>query len=594
MLKLWHLNRLQGEIALNSWQKEFAKWNTYENLEINLKESLAKIAENDHELEDAFYQELTFGTGGMRGVLGPGTNRMNIYTVRKAVNGLANHIKSKKEAIKKPSVVIAYDSRYMSQEFALEAAKVLGVHGVKTYVFRSLRPTPLLSFAVRHLKTTAGIMITASHNPSEYNGFKVYNEDGGQITLEEANEVIQAVQQSPEALHIDTLEQEELEEKGLLQWLDEEVDQAYLEQLKEISKLDKEHQEQQKDLQIVYTPLHGTGLGLVEKGLKQLHFSHLHIVEEQAIPDPEFSTVESPNPEEGQAFERAIQKGEKHDADILLATDPDADRLGVAVKNKGGKYELLTGNQLGALLLDYILAHTKEETLANGRMLQTIVTSELGRVIARSYGVKPIDTLTGFKFISEKIREYDQTGEAFLFGYEESYGYLIQSFARDKDAVQAAVMASEMAYYWKQKGKTLIDALELLYDQHGAHLEGITQLTLKGIEGNAQIQKIMTHFRNHPPVEIAGHQITQTEDYLSSERKIHDELKTIEKIKLPEENVLKFMLEDGAWTCLRPSGTEPKLKCYYGVCGKDKSDSKQQLNQLKQAMEKLMDQAMND
>ena len=555
-----------------------------------LRDQLDELVGDESTLEEAFYQELTFGTGGMRGVLGPGTNRLNIYSVRKAIHGLANYLISQDITAKERGVVIAYDSRHMSQEFAIEAAKVLGVFGIKTYIFSSLRPTPVLSFAVRHLGTKSGIMITASHNPPEYNGFKVYNEDGGQVTLEDASEIIAEVQQVKDGLTVPVMEKEELEEKGLLQWIDSEVDKAYLEHLSRITKMDAETITQEKDLNIVFTPLHGTANDLVLRGLEKLNFPNISVVAEQAIPDPEFSTVTSPNPEEPQAFEMAIKQGKKENADILLATDPDADRLGVAVKDGSGDYQLLTGNQLGVLLLDYILAHTDEAVLQNGRALKTIVTSDLGEAIADSYGVKTVTTLTGFKYIGEKIREYDETGENFLFGFEESYGYLVSGFARDKDAVQAVVMACEMAYFWKQKGKTLLDALNILYEKHGFYLEGITQLTLAGIEGSAKINKIMEHVRANPFQEIAGLRVEKIEDYLSSERKSIGSSDAIEMIDLPKENVLKFILEKDSWVCLRPSGTEPKIKSYYGVCGKTSEESKQILASLQATTEQKIDE----
>lgn len=574
---------------MSDWKTEYEKWNSYVDLDVSLKEELEKMKGDEQALEDAFHQELTFGTGGIRGILGPGTNRLNIYTVRKAINGLANYLAANGVNYKDRGVVVAYDSRYMSEEFALETAKVLGVHGIKTYVFESLRPTPLLSFAVRYLGTAAGIMITASHNPSEYNGFKVYNEDGGQITLEQAEDVIAAVNASDDGLVIRVMEEDELLDNQLLEWTGTEVDHAYLEQLSKITKLDQAGRDKQKDLKIVYTPLHGTGLSLVESGLEQLNFPNVTLVEEQAIPDPEFSTVGLPNPEEAQAFTYAIERGKENDADILLATDPDADRLGVAVKDKNGDYRLLTGNQLGVLLLDYILAHTEPAILKNSRMITTIVTTTLGQAIADSYGVETVNTLTGFKFIGEKIRGYDTTDEHFIFGFEESYGYLISSFARDKDAVQAVVMACEMAYYWKEKGKTLIDALDMLYEKHGYYLEGITQLTLKGIEGTAQIGTIMSSMRENKFTDIAGLNIEKVEDYLTSKRVITDDPENVEDIDLPSENVVKFMLEKDSWVCLRPSGTEPKIKCYYGVRTTTKAESEERLAALQSTMDKMLD-----
>lgn len=579
---------------MSDWRKIYERWDSFQELDQVLRNQLDELKDDEQALEEAFYQELTFGTGGMRGILGPGTNRMNIYSIRKAIQGLANHLVNNDVHTKERGVVIAYDSRHMSKEFAIEAAKVLGMFGIKTYIFSSLRPTPVLSFAVRHLETKAGIMITASHNPPEYNGFKVYNEDGGQITLEDASAIISAVQQVKEGLTVEVMQQKDLEKKGLLHWIDREVDNAYLEQLSSITKMAPDTIAKGKDLSIVFTPLHGTAYDLVPRGLEQLNFKNVHIVMEQAKPDPDFPTVGSPNPEESAAFELAIQQGHVQEADILLATDPDADRLGVAVRDKTGEYQLLTGNQLGVLLLDYILSHTDRATLQNGRALKTIVTTVMGEVIADSYGVQTDVTLTGFKFIAEKISEYEKTGEKFLFGFEESYGYLISEFARDKDAVQAAIMACEMAYYWKEQGKTLLDALQMLYEKHGFYLEGITQLTLSGIEGSAKISKVMEHVRANPFQEIAGFRVEKVEDYLTSERKNIQDPDIVETIDLPQENVLKFILEQDSWVCLRPSGTEPKIKSYYGVCGKTFEESKEILASLQTTMEHEVNEIIKD
>lgn len=570
---------------MTNWKSAYEQWLHYNKLDDSLKEELNQLKDNEQELEDAFYQDLSFGTGGMRGIMGPGTNRMNIYTIRKAVTGLANYILVNSVNVKDRGVVVAYDTRYKSREFAVESAKVLGYHGIKTHVFESKRPTPLLSFAVRYLGTAAGIMITASHNPPEYNGFKVYNEDGGQMVPEEADQVIAAVEEIDNPFQIPVMEENELEEKGLIDWLGADIDNAYLEQLSNISKLDSETFWREKDLEIVFTPLHGTSEKLVMEGLKQLNFTQVHLVEEQATADPEFSTVSSPNPEEHQAFQFAIELGKKKHATILLATDPDSDRLGVAVFDKQTEeYKVLSGNQLGILLLNYILLHTDPSIYKNARLLKSIVTTEMGRTVAKSYGVKTIDTLTGFKYIGEKIHEFDTTGETFVFGFEESYGYLISSFARDKDAVQAAVMACEMAYYWEQKGKTLLEALDLLYEQHGYYQEGMTSITLEGIEGSEKIAKMMETHRNEKLTTIGGLSVVQVEDYLASEL-INLATNKHEPIELPKENVLKFILENDSWVCLRPSGTEPKIKCYYGVRedSSDKSDAR--LKALKDDME---------
>lgn len=577
---------------MTDWKKAYHKWASFAALDPELKDELKQMKDDELALEDAFYKELTFGTGGMRGILGPGTNRMNIYTVRKAVNGLAIYLQESGDHIYDQGVVIAYDSRYQSQTFALEAAKVLGAFDIKAYVFESIRPTPVLSFAVRHLQTAAGIMITASHNPPEYNGFKVYNDDGGQMVPEEADAVIEAIRQIDDELTIPVADKNELEEKGRLVWVGDDVDCAYLQELKNMSRLDADERDKSKDLNIVFTPLHGTAYDHVMRGLRQLNFSNVAVVDDQTKPDPEFSTVSSPNPEEHQAFTMAIEKGQETDADILLGTDPDADRLGVAVKNASGEYTVLTGNQLGSLLLDYLLSHSDSAALQNGRALKTIVTTELGRRVAEAYGVKMIDTLTGFKYIAEKIRQFDKTGEMFLFGFEESYGYLASSFSRDKDAVQIAVLASEMAWYWKKKGKTLLEALDMLYDQHGYYMEDMSSVTLKGKKGSEQIAAIMREVRNNPLYTIAGLSVEQMEDYATSKRTFIGSDQAPEAIDLPQENVVKFILEQDAWVCLRPSGTEPKIKCYYGVCTGNRQESERLIRTLKQTMEEFMDQVI--
>lgn len=577
---------------MSNWQEAYKHWHTFNDLEPKLKQQLEALKNEEEALEDAFYKDLTFGTGGMRGIIGPGRNRMNIYTVRRSVYGLGKYLMKNNPDAQNRGVVVAYDSRHMSKEFAVEVARVLGTFSIKTYIFTSLRPTPLLSFAVRHLGTASGIMITASHNPPQYNGLKVYNEDGGQMIPEEADKLIQVIQENDDGLTIPVMEKKEVEKEALLDWIGDEIDQAYLKKLQTISKLTKTGQQREKSLPIVFTPLHGTAQKLVTGGLEQMNFTNVHIVAEQAVPDPEFSSVASPNPEEHQAFEMAIELGKKTDARILLGTDPDADRLGVAVRDKEGAYTVLNGNQLGALLLDYILKHSDSSDLEKGRMLKTIVTTELGREIAGAYDVETVDVLTGFKFLSEKIRAYDETGETFVFGFEESYGYLISSFARDKDAIQAAVMASEMAAYWSGQGMTLIDALHELYETHGFYLEGMSSLTLEGKAGTEQIQTIMDTFRNERMTDIAGLKVEKLEDYVTSER-LDMMTGKVETIELPEENVLKFILEGNGWVCLRPSGTEPKIKCYYGVCTDSEEASSEQLETLKKKMDAHMQAIIN-
>ncbi|WEG12150.1 phospho-sugar mutase [Pullulanibacillus sp. KACC 23026] len=577
---------------MTEWTNAYQKWVSAEHLDPALKEQLEALAGNESLLEDSFYKALEFGTGGMRGEIGPGTNRINIYTVRKASEGLARYIvESGEEAIKR-GVVIAYDSRHFSPEFAYEAAQTISNHGIQTYVFESLRPTPELSFAVRYLNAFSGIVVTASHNPPQYNGYKVYNETGGQLPPAEADRVIYFVNQVEDELAVEVGNLEALKEKGLLKVVGEEIDQAYQEQLKSIQQNPSVIDEVGDELKIVYTPLHGTGYKPVTEGLKNWGFKNVTVVKEQAVPDANFSTVKSPNPEEHEAFTLAIKEGKKHDADLLLATDPDADRVGLAVKNHEGEYIVLTGNQTGGLLLHYILSQKKEKgTLPeNGIVLKTIVTSELGRTVASRFGIPTVDTLTGFKFIGEKIQEYNETGaHQFLFGYEESYGYLIGDFVRDKDAVQACLLAAEAAAYYKLQGKSLYDALLEVFDLYGYYQEGLTSMTLKGIEGNAQISRILQSFRDNPPTAVVGKQVRVMEDYKTSVRSDFSAAKE-ELIDLPKSNVLKFILEDNSWFCLRPSGTEPKIKFYYGVTGTSLDDAVTKLETLKEVVMGLVNQ----
>ncbi|PEJ56726.1 phosphoglucomutase [Bacillus sp. AFS002410] len=569
-----------------NWETTYKKWIKSPTLDQELKEQLIKLENNQLILKESFYQNLEFGTGGMRGEIGPGTNRMNIYTIRKASAGFAKYIESFGEEAKNRGVAIAFDSRHKSPEFAMEAAKTLATHGIKAYVFNELRPTPELSFAVRSLNCFGGIVITASHNPPEYNGFKVYGDDGGQLPPAAADQVIDYVNSFENELEIEVSSEYELVEKGLIHRLDEEMDKLYVEQLKTVVVNNDLVQEHGKDLKIVFTPLHGTALIPATMSLKAVGFENVTVVKEQAIADPNFTTVKSPNPEEHAAFEYAIRYGKEIDADVLIATDPDADRLGIATKNENGEYVVLTGNQTGALMLHYLLS--QQDIPSNALLLKTIVTSEFGQVIASKFGVKTIDTLTGFKFIGEKIKEYEQTNEySFLFGYEESYGYLIKPFVRDKDAIQATVLAAEIATYYKTKGMTLYEGLNSLYEQYGYYLEGLKSLTLKGIEGTEKIQSILTNYRQNPPTDINGLKVVTVEDYKLQEKTT---LETGEKeqILLPKSNVLKYHLEDGSWVCLRPSGTEPKIKFYFGIVGQSRENSIQKLDSLQQAfMEKI-------
>jgi len=514
----------------------------------------------------------------MRGEMGPGTNRMNIYTVRKATVGLAEYIQSFGNEAKSRGVVIAYDSRHKSPEFALEAAKTLATKGIKAYVFDELRPTPQLSFSVRKLSAFAGIVITASHNPPEYNGYKVYGPDGAQLLPEAADQVINYVNAIESELSIVVEEEEALKDRGLIQIIGEELDTAYNEHLLTIPEDSKLADE--IDVKLVFTPLHGTANKSVKRALHDLGYRNVHIVKEQELPDAHFPTVKVPNPEEHDAFELAIALGNRVNADLLIATDPDADRLGISVKNNAGNYVVLTGNQTGALFLDYLISQKqKKGTLPqNGVVLKTIVTSEIGRVISEQNGLKTVDVLTGFKYITEKINEYQTSGEhSFLFGYEESYGYLIKDFARDKDAIQATILAAEVCAYYKKQGKTMYEGLLDVFDKYGYYLEDLRSLTLKGIEGAKQIQAILNEFRSNPPDQISGHQVVIQEDYLSSKKYMFGTNRE-EDIKLPKSNVLKYFLEDGTWVCLRPSGTEPKIKFYFGVQGSSMKEAQGKLS----------------
>ncbi|HFK1809031.1 TPA: phospho-sugar mutase [Bacillus cereus] len=567
-----------------NWKQEFSRWLSYAQLDAELKEQLENMKQDEKKIEDSFYKNLEFGTGGMRGELGAGTNRLNVYTVRKATKGLASFIEKLGEEAKKRGVVVAYDSRHKSPEFAMEVAATLGARGITTYVFESLRPTPVLSFAVRHLHTVSGIVLTASHNPPEYNGYKVYGEDGGQLPPKEADELISYVNAVEDELTVEVADVEQLKADGLLHIIGQEVDDAYAAELNNVIINKEMVQKVGKDLKIVFTPLHGTSNISVRRGLKEVGFTDVTVVKEQELPDPNFSTVKSPNPEEHAAFEYAIRDGEKVGADVLIATDPDADRLGVAVRNHNGEFQVLTGNQTGALMLDYLLSQKKENgTLPeNGVVLKTIVTSEIGRTIAKAYGLDTIDTLTGFKFIGEKIRQYEESGQyEFQFGYEESYGYLIRPFCRDKDAVQSVLFACEVAAYYKSQGKTLYDGLLEVFEKYGFFREDLVSLTLKGKDGAEQIQEMMATFRENPPEEVAGLTVVAVEDYKASiVTSLQDGHK--EEIHLPKSNVLKYQLEDGSWFCLRPSGTEPKIKFYFGVKDSSLQNSEQKLLTIKE------------
>ena len=558
-----------------SWKDVVIKWEKFEGLEDYLKTQLENFSEE--EKEEAFYAPLEFGTAGMRGIVGPGINRMNIYTVRQATEGLARLIETYGEEAKKRGVAIAHDSRHFSPEFALESAKVLVKHGIKAYVFEELRPTPELSYAVRHLHTFAGIMITASHNPAAYNGYKVYGEDGGQMPPKDADALTEYVRQVENPLAVDVVTKEELEQSALFEWIGEAVDAAYLEEIKSVS-VNPALLSNTKDLSVVYTPLHGTGLMLTKRALDQAGFTGLQIVSEQAVPDGDFTTVKSPNPEEAGTFEYAIRLGEETKADVLLATDPDADRMGAAVRQPDGTYQVITGNQIAAILLDYLLfAHQKAGTLpTNAAAVKSIVSSELPTVIAEHYGAKMVNVLTGFKFIAEQIKNYEETNaHTFMFGFEESYGYLVQPFVRDKDAIQAVLLLTEVAAHFKSEGKTLYDGLQALYEKYGYFLEKTISVTVQGLEGPAKIKALLDGLRKEVPSNFGSIKVAVAQDFAVNQQV--DSQGVTSEIGLPTSNVLKYILEDGSWIAVRPSGTEPKIKFYMGVKAATQEEAQEKL-----------------
>ena len=566
-----------------NWQDVALKWEKFEGLEDYLKTQLENFSEK--EKEEAFYAPLEFGTAGMRGIVGPGINRMNIYTVRQATEGLARLIETYGEEAKKRGVAIAHDSRHFSPEFALESAKVLVKHGIKAYVFEDLRPTPELSYAVRHLHTFAGIMITASHNPAAYNGYKVYGEDGGQMPPKDADALTEFVRQVENPLVVEVVTKEELEQSALFEWIGEAVDAAYLEEIKSVS-VNPDLLSNTKDLSVVYTPLHGTGLMLTKRALDQAGFTGLHVVSEQAVPDGDFTTVKSPNPEEAGAFEYAIRLGEETKADVLLATDPDADRMGAAVRQPDGTYQVITGNQIAAILLDYLLfAHQKAGTLpTNAAAVKSIVSSELPTVIAEHYGAKMVNVLTGFKFIAEQIKNYEETNaHTFMFGFEESYGYLVQPFVRDKDAIQAVLLLTEVAAHFKSEGKTLYDGLQALYEKYGYFLEKTISVTVQGLEGPAKIKALLDGLRKEVPSNFGGIKVAVAQDFAVNQQV--DSKGVTSEIGLPTSNVLKYILEDGSWIAVRPSGTEPKIKFYMGVKAATQEEAQEKLDKFQKDLD---------
>ena len=554
------------------------------------KEELKAIKDDENEIKERFYMDLEFGTAGLRGIIGAGTNRMNIYVVRRATQGLANYIA--KVDKKSQGVAIAYDSRHMSPEFAQEAALCLAANGIKAYIFETLRPTPELSFAVRHLGCVAGINVTASHNPPEYNGYKVYWEDGAQITPPHDTGIMGEVKAISDWNTVKTMDKEEAVKEGLFEVIGQAVDDAYMAELKkQIIHMDA-IQAEGKNLKIVYTPLHGTGNIPARRILKELGFENVYVVPEQELPDGDFPTVSYPNPEAAEAFELGLKLAREVDADIVLATDPDADRLGVRVKDRNGEYHDLTGNMSGCLLANYELSQRKAVNGSlpeDGALVKTIVTTNLADAIAKGYGVNLIEVLTGFKYIGQQILGFENSGKGtYLFGFEESYGCLIGTYARDKDAIVATMALCEAAAYYKTQGKTLWDAMIDMYEEFGYYKDAIQAVTMKGIEGLQKIQEIMTTLRQNPPAEFAGHKVTAVRDYKLDE--ITD-LATGEKkpTGLPNSNVLYYELTDDAWVCVRPSGTEPKVKFYYGVKGTSLADADEKSDAMGKAVLEMVD-----
>ncbi|HEV5616496.1 TPA: phospho-sugar mutase [Streptococcus pneumoniae] len=562
-----------------SYQENYQKWVDFVELPDYLRQDLENMDEKTK--EDAFYTNLEFGTAGMRGLVGAGTNRINIYVVRQATEGLARLIESKGGNEKERGVAIAYDSRHFSPEFAFESAAVLAKHGIKSYVFESLRPTPELSFAVRHLNCFAGIMVTASHNPAPFNGYKVYGEDGGQMPPHDADALttyIRAIE-NPFAVEVADVETEKA--SGLIEVIGEAVDVEYLKEVKDVNINPALIEEFGKDMKIVYTPLHGTGEMLARRALAQAGFDSVQVVEAQATADPDFSTVTSPNPESQAAFALAEELGHQVGADVLVATDPDADRVGVEVLQKDGSYLNLSGNQIGAIMAKYILeAHKNAGTLPeNAALCKSIVSTDLVTKIAESYGATMFNVLTGFKFIAEKIQEFEEKhNHTYMMGFEESFGYLIKPFVRDKDAIQAVLVVAELAAYYRSRGLTLADGIEEIYKEYGYYAEKTISVTLSGVDGAEQIKAIMAKFRNNAPTEWNATAITVVEDFKAQTATVADG--TVTNLTTPPSDVLKYTLADGSWIAVRPSGTEPKIKFYIAVVGETNEESQAKITNI--------------
>lgn len=555
-----------------TYTENFQKWLDFEQLPDYLRQELLSMDEKTK--EDAFYTNLEFGTAGMRGYIGAGTNRINIYVVRQATEGLAKLIETKGEEAKKRGVAIAYDSRHFSPEFAFESAQVLAQHGIKSYVFEALRPTPELSFAVRHLNAYAGIMVTASHNPAPFNGYKVYGQDGGQLPPADADALTDFIRAIENPFAVELADLDESKSSGLIQVIGEDVDIEYLREVKDVNINQDLINNFGKDMKIVYTPLHGTGEMLTRRALAQAGFESVVVVESQAKADPDFSTVKSPNPESQAAFALAEELGREVDADVLVATDPDADRLGVEIRQPDGSYKNLSGNQIGAIIAKYILeAHKTAGTLPeNAALAKSIVSTELVTKIAESYGATMFNVLTGFKFIAEKIQEFEEKhNHTYMFGFEESFGYLIKPFVRDKDAIQAVLLVAEIAAYYRSRGLTLADGIDEIYKEFGYFAEKTISVTLSGVDGAAEIKKIMDKFRENGPKQFNNTDIVLLEDFQKQTATKNDG--TISNLTTPPSNVLKYTLADDSWIAVRPSGTEPKIKFYIATVGNDLADA---------------------
>lgn len=568
---------------------KYEQWLSSPIIDEKTKEELRSIAGDEKEIEDRFYKDLEFGTGGLRGVIGAGSNRINIYTVGKATQGLANYIiKHGKEAMDR-GVVITYDSRRMSAEFAERVALILSGNGIKAFLYSELQPVPVLSFTVRELGAIAGVAITASHNPPQYNGYKVYWEDGAQIGLERAKEIIAEINAVKDFEEIKDMPRDQALEEGLLNIIGEEVLAKYVDKVVGLSLNPELVKEMGDKVNIIYTPLHGSGNKLVRRVLDEVGFKKVQVVPEQELPDPNFSTVEYPNPEEREVFELAIGMAKKdgNNTDIILGTDPDCDRVGVVVRNAEGEYVVLTGNQVGALLTDYVLGTLKKKNgiPEDGVVIKTIVTSKMGEKIAKSYGVDVMDTLTGFKFIGEKMGQFEKTkSHTYLFGYEESYGYLAGDFVRDKDGVSSSMLICEMAAYYKAKGMSLYEGLVELWDKYGYFQEELKSVEAQGKEGMEQITQMMEGLRKNPPKELAGVKVVEIEDYKES-KKYNIKDNTTSPIELPVSDVLRYTLEDESWFAIRPSGTEPKVKIYFSVIGQSLEDAENKMKKLVNAVD---------